>query len=120
MKSPTVLGFWFTVALACSGCMQSMAPERPLQQRSTIDANPLAQSSRLFYPLDIGNHWSYEQSLVVVIVPTGGAPGPPEEFQTSFDADLVGTEQRFGREYVVQRESYEEGFAIQFLYRQDK
>jgi len=120
MKLPTVLGSWFAVAFVCSGCTQLMAPVHVSQQRSTTYANPLVQTSSLFYPLDIGNHWSYEQTLVFVIVPTGGTPGPPATSQTSFDVDLIGTQQYLGRDYVVQRETFEDGSQGQFLYRQDK
>jgi hypothetical protein len=77
MKNPTVLGFCFSLLLASSGCMQSMAPDRPLERASNRDASSWAQTSTLFYPLDIGNHWSYEQSSVLVLVPRAERRGLP-------------------------------------------
>ncbi len=42
---------------------------------------------------------------------------------SAVEADLVGTEERFGREYVVQRETYRDdrqSLELRFLYRQDR
>ena len=105
--------------LTLAGCVQLMAPKAAPEVRAF--ASPLAQESSLFYPLDIGNHWGYENTLSIVITPTGGTPGDPSVFESALDVDLVGTEERFGRQYTVQRESDpQNGYSSDFLYRQDK
>jgi hypothetical protein len=124
-----------TVLLLLSGCAG------PLEPRASIDAEPAEASVRIgevdaptdpsdpsgpngaFYPLDLANHWSYARTFRFQIVPNSGPPSPPEEFLSTLDIDLIGHEERYGREYVVQRETYHEDdnvFSSSFLYRQDR
>jgi hypothetical protein len=80
-------------------------------------------SAGLFYPLDIGNHWSFARTITTQTIPNEGQPGDPYVGESTMDVDLVGTAERFGREYVVQRETYHvlsQDFSIDFLYRQDR
>lgn len=124
-KSPLVLVLGSLWLLVLAGCVQLMAPnrslqQRSLQQRSTGGSSPFAQSSSLFHPLDIGNHWEYQNDFTFRLTPIGGPPGDPSVNHSVLDVDLTGTEERFGREYVVQRESDDQGYEASFLYRQDK
>jgi len=114
------------VSLSIYGCVGLLEPKLRMTGgpllRSSPDATAAASSS-LFYPLEIGNHWAYGRTFSVQITPVGGDPQPAETIESSMDADLVGTEQRFGREYVVQVETVDEGggsFESRYLYRQDK
>jgi len=117
-KSPLIPICCMLSMLMLGGCMQLMTPDATLEQRATT---PLAQESSLFYPLDIGNHWGYENRFSFVITPTGGTPGDPSVEESALDVDVVGTEERFGRLYTVQRESDPQGsYQSDFLYRQDK
>ena len=117
-KSSLVLVCCALSMLMLQGCMQLIAPDAKLERRSSA---PLAQESGLFYPLDIGNHWGYENTFTFQIVPSVGSPGDPSEFDSQLDVDVVGTEERFDRTYFVQRESDpQSGYQSDFLYRQDK
>lgn len=109
-----------------AGCGKSLDPVAPLSlAKPTSDAGSdqgVVASSQLLYPLQIGNHWSYDQEATVVITPFGGSPDPPLRFSSTMDVDLVGTAQQSGRDYVVQREtthSETSDAVYDFLYRQD-
>lgn len=118
--SPLVLAFGSLSVLALAGCVQLMAPSRVLEQRSTIGSSAFDQASSLFHPLDIGNHWEYQNEFSYRLIPTGGPPGEPSVERWVLDVDVTGTEERFGREYKVQRESDGQGYEANYLYRQDK
>jgi len=115
-------------ALAFVGCVGSRDPMAPVEARNGIwgrvttgAADP--SSAGLFYPLDIGNHWAFERTITTLTIPDEGQPGDPYVGESTIDVDLVGTGERFGREYVVQRETrHINGFelVLEFLYRQDK
>jgi hypothetical protein len=98
--------------------MQLMGPQSRVEPSSAVA--PSAQESGLFYPLTIGNHWEYQNDFSFRITPVGGTPGDPNVNHSVLDVDLTGTEERFGREYVVQREADDQGYEANFLYRQDK
>ena len=116
-KSPPLL-VGSASLLMLAGCVQLMAPKSALEQRPL--ANPWAQESGLFYPLDIGNHWGYEYTSSFQIIPSGGPAGNPDVIESLVDVDVTGTAERFGRTYLVQRESDGQGYEAEFLYRQDK
>jgi hypothetical protein len=117
-RSPLVVGIACGAALVVFGCVGLLEPRSGLRSRTTSGPSPLAESSTLFYPLDIGNHWSYTNDIVVQDIP---ADGPPTEFVIHLptDMDLVGTAEHLGRTYVVRRETVS-GFPHDHLYRQDK
>jgi hypothetical protein len=136
MRFVAVGSIGLATGLALAGCAGPLEPtpaaEVAGRMSSTLVADQglhasaeaeVAGSGNLFFPLDVGNHWGYARTFSMQIFPTGSAPEPPLVFQSTLDADLVGTEERFGREYVVQLETYrEEGqdlFQNRFLYRQD-
>jgi|GEM_PF-5819498 len=79
-----------------------------------------ASNDKGFFPLDIGNHWDYTGELSVVI--DGGAASV---FETRQVRSLIGTEERFGRDYVIERRFNidEDGDTLSpywFRYRQDR
>jgi len=115
-------------ALAGIGCTSSLDPLAP-QTRNAISArSPVSgaadpSSAGLFYPLAIGNHWAFELTITTQTIPIQGDPSAPYVGLSTMDVDLVGTGQRFGRDYVVQRETHHVNgfdFSIDFLYRQDR
>jgi len=115
-------------ALAFTGCTGSLDPLAPVTRNAISVRSPATgaaepSSAGLFYPLDIGNHWAFERVITTQTVPTAGEPGAPYVGESTVDVDLVGTGQRFGRDYVVQRETHHVNgfdFSIDFLYRQDR
>ena len=98
------------MAFAFSGCVGSRDPMAPADTRNAISGRAVGMgaadpsSAGLFYPLDIGNHWSFARTITTQTIPNEGQPGDPYVGESTMDVDLVGTAERFGREYVVQRE----------------
>jgi hypothetical protein len=73
-----------------------------------------------FFPLDIGNRWTYAGEITIAI--DGGLPSVIE---TREERSLIGTEERFGREYVLEErfDIDEDGDTLSpfwFRYRQDR
>jgi hypothetical protein len=76
--------------------------------------------SKGFFPLDIGNRWAYAGELTIVV-----DGGPPNVVETREERRLIGTEERFGREYVLELrfDIDEDGDTLSplwFRYRQDR
>jgi hypothetical protein len=128
-KSPRASGLFgiALLALILSGCGRANAPAAP-----TIDARegqlvarpPLDETAgpnaNPFYPLEVGNHWGYEHTLALYVVPAGGPPGPVFGSSDRRDRELVCIEQRAGRSYVVERELFGGSPPWWLLYRQDE
>jgi hypothetical protein len=75
-----------------------------------------------FYPLEVGNHWTYREVLVVKSVFVDGTPPVEATYQSAIDWELMCPETRFGRQYLVQKETTttEDGpFVSWFRERQD-
>ena len=60
------------------------------------------------YPLQLGNRWRYRRMVALQTTLTGEEP-TLETFRARVFDELIGTEQRFGRSYVVQERVYDEG-----------
>ena len=79
-----------------------------------------ASDEKGFFPLDMGNMWTYTGELVLVI-----DDGPPFVTETREVRSIVGTEERFGREYVIEKQFNidEDGDTLSpswYRYRQDR
>ena len=130
LDSSGVMGI--AAALTLSSCAAPLDPVVPLDPHGqgfsqVLEANEGTSSPHAsggaFYPLTLGNHWEYARTFTVQVFPTDGPPSPTLMSLATLDKDLIGTEQRFGRVYVVQLETYREEqgeFQIRFLYRQDR
>jgi hypothetical protein len=114
-----------TALVLVAGCSKSLAPVAMLPQTESVVTAGRGQAeaaSQFFYPLQVGNHWSYDNTFTFQIVPFDGPPSDPSELDGTIDVDLVGTAQQSGREYVIQRETNRSGsdvVVLDFLYRQD-
>jgi hypothetical protein len=79
-----------------------------------------------FFPLSVGNRWGYQRTFQLWTVDDDGVPvGPGLLIRSTVDRELVGTEVRFGREYVLERqETTEDGRGEPLIrwihYRQDR
>ena len=93
---------------------------------SVANSSSAASGSREFYPLEIGNHWVYEETDTFGVTPDTGPPMGPFFQAQNRDVVLTGTMSIDGMDYVVQRErttdpSVPGNFAeSNFLYRQDR
>ena len=110
----------------CGRTTQSIAPASDDLTASALRAGPertndpaeAGPPANLYYPLEVGNHWGYEFAFTIDIVPMGGVPEAVSDMLERRDRDLVCVEQRAGRSYVVERQSYPSGQGW-LRYRQD-
>jgi hypothetical protein len=106
---------------ACDGRENRLAdPAIEQAQGEQIDFESQGAGKKGFYPLDIGNTWTYEGEITLTY-----EVGPPIVIETWQENMLVGTEERFGREYVLERERIIQDpdgseFTNWIRYRQDK
>ncbi len=79
-----------------------------------------------FFPLEIGNHWFYRGLEKMSIVEDGVVMFDPLVIRTSEEHRLVGSQELFGREYIVKRQVLRDDFRPDLLftywirYRQDR
>ena len=97
------------LALTLGACGRSAAPVAPAQERAiartgTEDAAAaLSAAEGGFYPLEVGNHWSYERAIALFTIPVDGPPGPVFGSRHPVDRDLVCVEQIGDQRYVVEQ-----------------
>ena len=94
MRRPSVSILAATLFL--SGCSGPLAPDRSTSVLER-DAARAASSPRLFYPLDLGNHWRFHRVFTL------GSGASAVVRRSSIDHDLVCVETIEGREYVIDR-----------------
>ena len=111
--------------VGCAQPLQPIASNRAGTSPLNVEPAPGDQvdgQTNFFSPLDVGDHWSYDNTFTILESSLDGPPGTPSITHFPIEYDLTGTAQRFGRTYVVQRETYGSGdqsSAMDFLYRQD-
>jgi len=83
--------------LLVAGCSRPIAPQA--SDAVARGAVSEAAAARLFYPLDLGNHWRFHRVFTL------GAPGSPTPTvrRSRIEHDLVCVETLEGREYVIDR-----------------
>ena len=118
------------IALLLLGCEGSRtagegnSPAAPL----AMGAEPeLAGTQGTFYPLDLGNEWHYDRSLVIRFFSPGSTePSGVEEYHFEEERVLDQTEELFGRTYIVESRTIVQDFpdpdvAHEWIrYRQDR
>jgi len=114
------------LALGIAACRStSTDPNEPAASVVTQAASAEEISANLksgFYPLQQGNRWDYHRTFEFQIIPDNAPPSPPEVFLSNIESEIVGTEQLFGRSYVVQKDTETEGpytFLRWIRFRQD-
>ena len=97
-----LVGLFFTSFVG--GCSRPVAPQHPTLEatRGGDGASPAGNNARLFYPLDLGNHWRFHR--VFTLEPDlPETPYPTIVKRSSIAHDHVCVEQVAGRDYVVDR-----------------
>jgi hypothetical protein len=84
-----------------------------------VEAQAGGAPQSLFYPLEPGNHWGYDHSFSIYIIPTGGPPGPAFGQNDRVLRDLVCIEHRLSSTYTVEQVQYEGAPPWWVRYRQD-
>lgn len=93
----SILAAILTIAVL-AGCTGLLAPRSSRHPDREVAATAAA-SPRLFYPLDLGNHWSFHR---VFTLGTAGSPTPTVR-RSLIDHDLVCVDTLEGRKYVIDR-----------------
>lgn len=90
------------VALALTaGCDETFTPASPILPSAEGQKNPPAGE---FYPLSVGNVWTYHRAYTLVIEVIIGPPySKVETYEGVVERRIVGTEDIDGVEYVVER-----------------
>lgn len=88
------------VGSTLAGC-DSLRPTGPLVGSAYNPQRNVASSEHGFYPLAIGNSWHYSGIFQMWIV-DGNVPGVPLTIHNEIDRELVGSEVRWGRTYIVE------------------
>jgi hypothetical protein len=69
---------------------------------------PAASRVREFYPLAVGNRWTYERTFTIVVeVLTGPPDKHVERFEGTVEREIIGAEIIDGVEYLVERSTLE-------------
>ena len=105
------------LTLAAAGCGKAPAPIAPAPETTptlSIGAGSAGVDGRVepsaaensFYPLHIGNEWTYDYALSVVTIPVGGPPAVPLMQTDRRTRDIVCIENLGGNDYFVERTYY--------------
>lgn len=107
------------IAAVLAGCSSESTHNDTLPTAPTITLDAGAQGD--FYPLAVGNHWTYDWSFATQLIPDEGTPEPPDVVTGTIDIDDVGLQTVGGYEYVVEEEDYSEDSGLnRGLRRQDR
>lgn len=119
--SVTVLALVFT---GCAGPLDpTTGPTFPAGDgggsSSSIETGAVGSASTGgFYPLQLGNRWSYVRQLDIHVIPNANvAPPPPEHYVTGFQREVLCTGSLDGVRYTIERTS-EGSSSILTFYRQ--
>lgn len=112
------------LALSLTACSKVTAPVRSDAERMSAasakaaDPAPAAANGGggSFYPLEIGNRWSFDHSFAVYLDPDDGPPGPVVGIEDTRVRDIVCVENLAGRTYAVER--HRDGSAPEWWLRQ--
>lgn len=111
--------FFPLMALVFTGCGAERKPnavETPSSVRIVADGAASVEGN--FYPLTLGNRWSFSRRLKAVYTATGQPPVTLADDTTPVETDLMCTETLGGPSYVVER-STESGVSDFVRMRQD-
>ena len=96
-----------SIALSITSCLDGPRPTASLDVRPTsgIDRAAVAATAATrdgFYPLSLGNRWTYRETNHLVFVPTGGAAQPPVDDVGTVDVDMTCTQSLDGLDYSIE------------------
>jgi hypothetical protein len=119
MRTPAHVLVCLLLSAGLAGCGADRKPnavETPSSDRIVGDAAASAEGS--FYPLALGNTWSFSRQLKAVYTAAGQPPVTLTDGTTPVQTDLMCTETLGGLSYVVER-SVEDGVSDYVRMRQD-
>jgi hypothetical protein len=118
VEFPRFLLLWSLLAFSVagvSGCGTGAKPTEPnvsAEPQSATGGEAASLSveyhpgSRGFYPLEVGNRWTYHRQIITYVrndsCPPGECPVFASVTELSEERELVGTESLYGRDYVAE------------------
>lgn len=85
---------------------------------------PTPNGAAGFLPLEVGNEWAYQRTFDYVVIDENDNVIDQQSLTEDVLYDIIGTEERFGREYVLNQQTYvrESGDDLYWWdrYRQDR
>jgi len=107
--APPVATLLILILAGCSG-------RTDLSTRPTVERDPSFSSTQVgaaraatqpgFYPLTVGNRWTYQQEYVAQLIPNEGEPPPPDRVLTNVYRSIVDAVEFNGRAYLVEQEAF--------------
>ena len=88
-------------AVLAAGCRQH-EPQPVLPQVDASLARSVPRYPLKKQPLRLGDRWRYDVRFSLEFRVEGGPPRPPGTFLGVAECELIGTEERFGREYIIE------------------
>lgn len=126
MKLPLRYLFAIAAVLILGGCRTGdttvSGPETDANATLTPDA-ATPGGGQGFFPLAIGNVWDYDRTFDYVMFDNDGNIADMQSLNEEVIYEIIGVEQRFGREYVLNQQRYvrETGDLLWWnRYRQDR
>ncbi len=106
--APLCATFLSLMSAGCGGHMDlstrpSVAREQTLASTQSAAAGAVSQPG--FFPLTIGNRWTYQLESVAQLVPNEGEAPPPQRFQSMVYRSIGQPVEINGREYLAQTEA---------------
>jgi hypothetical protein len=93
------------LVVSCSKKSSPYHSVEPLAARQVIeDGKPDVTGAREFYPLKLGNHWTFERHFTAVFVEDDGTIAPIIDAHTGIESELVCEETIGGLSYIVEHD----------------
>ena len=110
--------------LAAPGCGSRVElatrPDSPHHAPTAQVGVPGAAAQPGFYPLAIGNRWTYQRETIARLIPDEGVPPEPQMYGSRITREIAASVDFNGREYLIDRGVSAGGIPeSDFLYRQD-
>jgi hypothetical protein len=113
------------LSLILAGC----SGRTDLSTRPSVAGDPTLASKKVaaaasatqpgFYPLTVGNRWTYHQEYVAQLVPNEGEAPPPERIESNYVRSITEGFELDGREYLVEQEVGEGAYLGVVMMRQN-
>ena len=91
-------------APGCGGRVElATSPDRAHHARTARVGFPGTAAQPGFYPLAIGNRWTYQHETIARLIPDEGVPPEPQTYESRITREIVASVDFNGREYLIDR-----------------
>ena len=107
--APLVATLLSLILAGCNGrtdfsTRPTVAGDPPLTSPGRLVERPGFATQPGFYPLTVGNRWTYHRESVAQLVPNQGEAPPPERGESDYSRSLIGGVELDGRLYLAEEE----------------